>query len=96
VFSGTRAVATSAVASFDLWRPFVGLRAGVHGAVANGGAPEVRAAWESAPTEGVKTSISLGVSSAWDLLHLDVARGLGEGGEWQLLFSVDRGWWEWF
>jgi hypothetical protein len=96
VFYGTRAFAGSALASFDVWRPFIGLRAGVHGAFASGGAPAVRGAWATAPTDGLKTSVSAGVSAAWNLLHLDLARGLGEGGEWQLLFSVDRGWWEWF
>jgi hypothetical protein len=96
LFSGTSAVAGSAVASFDVARPFLRLRAGVHGAYANGGDVEVRASWASVPTDGLKTSITAGVSTAWDLLHLDLARGLGEEGEWQLLFSVDRGWWEWF
>jgi hypothetical protein len=95
-FSGTGAVAGSAVASFDVARPFLRFRVGSHGAWANGGDAGVRAAWGSAPTDGFTTSVSAGVSTAWDLLHLDVARGLGEGGEWQLLFSVDRGWWEWF
>ena len=95
-FSGTRAIAGSAVASFDVARPFLRVRAGAHGAWANGGDVGVRSSWGSGSTDGFKTSVSAGVSTAWDLLHLDVARGLGEGGEWQLLFSVDRGWWEWF
>jgi hypothetical protein len=96
VFSGTTAVAGSAVASFDVARPFLRVRAGVHSGYANGGDAGVRASWASTPTGGLEASITAGVSTAWDLLHLDLARGLGEEGEWQLLFSVDRGWWAWF
>jgi hypothetical protein len=96
VFSGTKVGAGSAVAAFDVARPFLRVRAGVHGGWANGGDAEVRASWATTSTGGFRAAVSAGVSTAWDLLRLDVARGLGDDGEWQLLFSVDRGWWEWF
>ena len=95
-FSGTSALAASVVTSWDIVRPFLRVRAGVHGAYSNGGDADVRGAWGTESTGGIETSLSAGVSTAWDLLRLDVAKGLGDDGEWQLLFSLDRGWWEWF
>ena len=38
---------------------------------------------------GVRASVGGGVGLLWDVLHLDLGRGL-EGGEWELVVSVDR------
>jgi hypothetical protein len=37
----------------------------------------------------IRGSVGAGIGLLWDLLRVDVARGLGPGGEWQLLFSID-------
>jgi hypothetical protein len=37
----------------------------------------------------VRASAGAGVGLLWDVLHLDLARGLN-GGEWELVVSVDR------
>jgi hypothetical protein len=31
----------------------------------------------------------------WDVIHLDLARGLREGGEWEFIFSVNHAFWDW-
>ncbi len=38
---------------------------------------------------GVRASVGGGVGLLWDVIHLDIGRGL-EGGEWELVVSVDR------
>jgi hypothetical protein len=44
--------------------------------------------WNARPTAGLRTSIGAGASFFYDILRLDLVRGLNDGGEWQLLFSV--------
>jgi len=39
--------------------------------------------------------VGAGVSLAWDVVKVDVVRGLGGGGEWDLILSVDRRFWPW-
>jgi hypothetical protein len=38
---------------------------------------------------GVRASTGAGLGLGWDVLHVDLARGL-DGGEWELVVSVDR------
>ncbi len=40
------------------------------------------------PREGTRASVGLGLSAGWDVLRLDLGRGLGGGGDWELIFSV--------
>jgi hypothetical protein len=48
--------------------------------------------WQTDPTDGIRASAGAGVGLFWDVLRLDVVRGL-RGGEWQLLFSVKPSLW---
>ena len=48
--------------------------------------------WGTGPTDGLRPSVGAGAGLLWDVLHVDVARGL-RGGEWQLILSVDRRLW---
>jgi hypothetical protein len=93
-FAGTRAIAASLVASADVWDSFLSVRTGVHAGWAGHADPAVAAEWAAGDTGGIRSSLSLGIGMGWDLLHLDLARGL-DGGGWQLWMSVDRGWWDW-
>ena len=52
-------------------------------------------AWLRRSTDGVKSSLGLGLDVGWDLLHFDVGRGLNDGGDWEFVFSVQRRFWEW-
>lgn len=48
--------------------------------------------WGVGPTDGLRPSVGIGAGMLWDILRLDIARGLRDG-EWQFLFSVsDRLW----
>lgn len=40
-------------------------------------------------------SAGLGLGLGWDVLHLDLARGLRRGGEWEVILSVNREFWPW-
>ena len=46
-------------------------------------------AWDASGDAGVLASAGVGVGLGWDVLHLDLGRGL-DGGEWELVVSVDR------
>jgi len=46
--------------------------------------------WTGAPTDGVKGSVGVGFGLAWDVVHLDVGRGLGPGGGWGFSLSSSR------
>jgi hypothetical protein len=51
--------------------------------------------WVRPSTDGVKSSAGLGMKLGWDLFRFDVGRGLNDGGSWELVFSVQRHFWEW-
>ncbi|MCG6957981.1 MAG: hypothetical protein LJF04_18470 [Gemmatimonadetes bacterium] len=44
--------------------------------------------WDAHETDGLRPSVGMGLSLAWDVLRLDLGRGL-RGGGWELTFSVD-------
>ena len=67
--------------------------AGLTGFDRNGLLPDP--GWLRRSTDGVKSSVGLGLDLAWDLLHFDVGRGLNDGGDWEFVFSVQRRFWEW-
>ena len=92
-FVGESSFAASLTGSSDVRGPLVRLRGGIHAGWSDGGDPRVAERWNAKGTDGIRTSVSIGVGLGWDLLHLDLARGLG-GGEWQLLLSLDRRWWD--
>lgn len=48
----------------------------------------VPADWDVAETDGLRTSLGLGLGLLWDMVHLDAWNGL-RGGDWQLLLSVN-------
>jgi hypothetical protein len=49
--------------------------------------------WGTTPTDGLRTSIGAGLGLGWDMLRLDLVRGLDRGGEWQFLVSIDPRFW---
>jgi hypothetical protein len=44
--------------------------------------------WTGDPDAGVRGSLGLGVDLLWDVLTVDVARGLGPEGDWALILGV--------
>ena len=94
-FAGDRFVLLDAEVATDVWRPFV--RARLLAGAAWVGEPDaespampsrLRTAWGTTSAASGRAALGAGVGLFWDVLRLDVARGLGRGGEWQLLFSV--------
>lgn len=74
-----------------LLQPWVGIRAfAALGATTLLHASLPTTGWTDAhDTGGPLASVGAGLSLGWDVLRLDLARGLGEGGQWELIFSVD-------
>lgn len=46
-------------------------------------------------TNGFKTSIGMGLGVGWDLLHLNVGRGVDERGKWEFTIAADHRFWDW-
>ena len=46
-------------------------------------------AWGATRDAGILTSAGLGIGLGWDVVRLDLGRGL-DGGKWELVISVDR------
>jgi len=49
----------------------------------------IEIAWGANGDAGVRASAGLGVALGWDVLQLDLGRGV-DGGKWELVVSVDR------
>jgi len=86
--------------SRDLVVPWLRLRAfGAAGGTHHGETP-LPASWpqdgsnSQAPT--LLLSGGLGLGLGWDVIHLDLARGLREGGDWEIILSVNHAFWAWF
>jgi len=77
----------------DGWGALIRFRTGLHAGWSDGGDQLVEKGWKAQSSGGLRASVSIGLGLAWDILRLDLARGLG-GGEWQLLFSFDQRWWD--
>ncbi|TVP75828.1 MAG: hypothetical protein EA352_07125, partial [Gemmatimonadales bacterium] len=95
-FGGSRWGLAAVEGSRRLGSSHLHLRGGLHAGAAGGGTP---ASWPSgdeggpSASGGVRGGVTLGVGTLWNLVHLDVARGMG-GGEWQFLLSVNPDWWD--
>ncbi len=87
-FVGRRFWMTRLEATHPLRPPWVGIRAFTTlGATQLAGAT-LPAAWAATDSDGVRASVGAGLSLGWDVLRLDVARGLRDG-RWEVMFSVD-------
>lgn len=61
-------------------------------ALLNNDAP---AEWVGLAPTRARASVGAGLSFAWDVIRVDFARGLGGGGEWDVILSVDQRFWPW-
>ncbi|MDP2955194.1 MAG: hypothetical protein Q8N53_02130 [Longimicrobiales bacterium] len=72
-----------------LLHPWVGVRAfAALGATSFAGATPPPA-WSAHDSDGRRASVGIGLSLGWDVLRLDVARGLQDG-RWDVIFEVNR------
>jgi hypothetical protein len=94
-YAGDRFVLVNLEGARDIRRPFVRARMFAAGGWTHGPGPSFRmqpggTSFGALPNaDPVRGSVGAGVGLLWDLLHVDMARGLGSGGEWQLLVSID-------
>lgn len=93
-FAGTRAVAASLAGTVPL-SGLVSARGGLYGGWTGGSTESVAQLWGAEGTDGIVPALSVGIALGWDILRIDLARGLAEDGEWQVLVSVDPAWWPW-
>jgi hypothetical protein len=91
-YGGDRYALARATGSWELWRPWARGRLLAAAGLAHAGASGAEAlnAWPASPTNGVKTSIGAGLGLIYDVLHVDVARGLGSGGGWEVIVEANR------
>lgn len=85
----------NAVGSKDILTPWIRLRvSGSAGGTRYDGSllPDP---WPQDTGSSFLLSCGLGLGLGWDVLHLDLARGLREGGEWEFIFSVNHSFWDW-
>jgi hypothetical protein len=82
-------------ASMELFHPFLRLRAFA-------AAGETRAEEDLYPTllplknvSPYLLSAGLGLGLGWDVLRLELAKGLRDGGEWEVILWVKRDFWPW-
>ncbi|HET6232087.1 MAG TPA: hypothetical protein VFE05_18580 [Longimicrobiaceae bacterium] len=95
-FGGDRFALARATASADLLRPWVRGRlmasAGWAG-VGDAGRPAL-SAWGAETTQRPRASIGAGVGLVYDILRLDVHRGMGAGGRWEVVVDARPSFWD--
>ena len=94
-FGGDRFGMVQSVASADLARPW--LRGRLLGALGAAGVGDVGrdalARWGARPTDGLRGSLGVGVGLFYDILRVDLARGVGSGGRWELIVETRPSFW---
>jgi hypothetical protein len=99
-FAGNAFALAEAEVSRDIAFPWIRLRATAGLGVADVIEPDAPRLggvsplddWNVDTTDGLRPSLGVGVGLLWDVVRIDVARGL-RGGEWQLNVSVDPRLW---
>jgi hypothetical protein len=94
-FAGDRFAMARTTYSADLTSPW--LRGRVFGAAGWTGSGEAGewalGSWGTPAPAGVKTGIGVGVGLFYDILRVDLARGLGSGGRWELIVETRPSFW---
>jgi hypothetical protein len=95
-FGGDRFALARAIASADLAAPWLrGRLLGAAGWTAVAGAGEdALAAWPSRTTDGVRASIGAGLGIFYDIVRVDLARGLGRDGRWEVVVETRPTFWD--
>jgi len=87
-FVGSRYGLLRAESSHRLFHPWVGIRAFAAVGVADLSTESSPTGWSANDSDGLRPSVGVGLSFGWDVLRLDLGRGLRDG-NWELIFSVD-------
>jgi len=94
-FVGNQVVLMRIAVSRPVLAPWLSLRSFAAMGKAGFDSRELPVEWPDRSTRGVKSSAGIGMAFGWDLLFLDVGRGLNEGGGWEFVLSVQRRFWPW-
>ncbi len=95
-FIGNQLVLLRVEASQALLAPWLKVHAfGASGVTGFSGSTLPDPGWPSQSTDGLKSSVGLGLKLGWDLLRFDAGRGLNDGGDWEFVLSVQRRFWAW-
>lgn len=88
-FGGDRFALLDGVASAEIAQPWI--RGRIRGSAGwVGGDPPALAV----EPDGPRASVGLGVGLLYDILRLDVARGIGRGGGWELVVEAHHAFWD--
>jgi hypothetical protein len=95
-FGGDRFATARATASADLWSPWIrGRLLGAAGWADVGGPGQAAlTTWGAAPLTKPIFSAGAGVGIFYDILRVDVARGLSTGGRWELIIEANPSFWD--
>lgn len=95
-YGGDRFATLRTTASADLWAPLI--RGRLFGAAgwADVGDPgrDALTAWGAQPLGAPKYGVGAGVGIFYDILRVDVARGLSSGGRWELIIEANPSFWD--
>lgn len=76
--------------SHPLLQPWVGIRAFAAVGATTFASATLHDGWEGAhDTDGPRASLGAGLAFGWDVVRLDLAHGVGPGGRWEVILSVD-------
>jgi hemolysin activation/secretion protein len=94
-FGGDRVLLGDLLFSADLRPPLLrGRLRGAFGVSALGDVGQDAASrWGVGDTDGLRTSVGFGVGIFYDLLRVDLMRGLAGGGEWELIVETRPSFW---
>jgi hypothetical protein len=95
-YGGDRFATLRTTAAADLWSPWI--RGRLLGAAgwedAGGPGRDALSAWGALPLDRPIFSAGAGVGIFYDILRIDVARGLSSGGRWELIIEANPSFWD--
>jgi len=91
---GTRYGLLRAECTYPLFPPWVGIRAFAALGATHLPSQSTPDRWHAHDSDGLRPSVGVGLSFGWDVLRLDLGRGLRDGG-WELTFAVDPRFYPW-
>jgi len=95
-YGGDRFATLRATGEADLWAPFVRGRLFAAGGWADVGdvGRIALTRWGAQPMSAPKYGVGAGVGIFYDILRVDLARGLSSGGRWELIVEANPSFWD--
>lgn len=93
-YAGDRYATARAVYSATLWQPWLRGRILAAAGWSDFASDESLEERSAPPTSTVLPSLGVGVGLFHDILRVDVARGLGSDGEWEIMVEANQSFWD--